>query len=50
MYLTKSNYSRWILLGIVAMGLLLVTLDNSILYTALPTLVKEMGANHTESL
>lgn len=50
MSLKKSNYSRWILLAIVAMGLLLVTLDNSILYTALPTLVKELGASHTESL
>ncbi len=50
MSVNTSNNSRWILLVIVAMGLLLVTLDNSILYTALPTLVKEMGANHTESL
>lgn len=45
-----SNKSRWIVLGIVSIGLLLVTLDNSILYTALPTIVTEMGATHTEAL
>lgn len=41
---------RWLLLAVVAAALLLITLDNSILYTALPTLTAELGANGTESL
>ncbi|OYN89137.1 MFS transporter [Parenemella sanctibonifatiensis] len=41
---------RWLLLGAVSLGLLLITLDNSILYTALPTLTEELGASPTESL
>lgn len=41
---------RWLLLVIVGAGLLLITLDNSILYTALPTLTIELDANHDESL
>jgi len=41
---------RWLLLVIVGAGLLLITLDNSILYTALPTLTIELGASHSESL
>lgn len=46
----SPSHARWITLVIVAMGLLLVTLDNTILYTALPTLVRKLGANHSESL
>lgn len=38
------------MLATVAAGLLLITLDNSILYTALPTLVTELGADSSESL
>ena len=34
----------------VAAGLLLITLDNSILYTALPTLTEELGASGSQSL
>lgn len=41
---------RWGLLVTVAVGLLLVTLDNSILYTALPTLTEELGATGSQSL
>lgn len=45
-----SRARRWSLLATVAAGLLLITLDNSILYTALPTLTRELGASGTESL
>lgn len=38
------------LLVTVSAGLLLITLDNSILFTALPTLTRELGATGTESL
>lgn len=41
---------RWTLLVTVGTGLLLITLDNSILYTALPTLTRELEASWTESL
>ncbi|WP_440708524.1 MFS transporter [Herbiconiux sp. YIM B11900] len=42
--------TRWILLATVSAGLLLITIDNSVLYTALPTLTRELGANATEGL
>nr|BFF20199.1 hypothetical protein GCM10025730_37200 [Promicromonospora thailandica] len=41
---------RWTLLVTVGTGLLLITLDNSILYTALPTLTRELDATWSESL
>ncbi len=41
---------RWLLLLTVAGGLLLVTLDNSVLYTALPTLTEALGATPSQSL
>ncbi len=41
---------RWLLLLTVAGGLLLVTLDNSVLYTALPTLTQALGATSSQSL
>lgn len=45
-----SAVQRWGVLATVGAGLLLITLDNSILYTALPTLVEELGASGSESL
>lgn len=45
----KEN-QRWVILFVVGIGLLLVTLDNSILYTALPTLTEALNANHSEAL
>lgn len=45
-----TGTQRWSLLVTVAAGLLLITLDNSILYTALPTLTDELGASSAESL
>ncbi len=47
---TRASRRRWAVLATVAAGLLLISLDNSILYTALPTLVREIGANSSESL
>ncbi|MFK0230825.1 MFS transporter [Streptomyces sp. NPDC090303] len=41
---------RWLVLIVVSAGLLLITLDNSILYSALPTLVEDLGATGSESL
>ncbi|MCO8273150.1 MFS transporter [Actinoplanes sp. TRM 88003] len=41
---------RWGVLVTIGAGLLLITLDNSILYTALPTLTEELGASGAQSL
>ncbi|OZD81338.1 MFS transporter [Rhodococcus sp. 05-339-2] len=46
----KTDARRWALLAAVSAGLLLITLDNSILYTALPTLTADLGASSSESL
>lgn len=40
-----TSLQRWSLLFTVAAGLLLIALDNSILYTALPTLERDLNAN-----
>ncbi|GAA3114057.1 MFS transporter [Streptomyces rectiviolaceus] len=45
-----SARRRWLLLTVVSAGLLLITLDNSILYAALPTLVEDLGASSSEGL
>ncbi|HEY4614642.1 MAG TPA: MFS transporter, partial [Citricoccus sp.] len=45
-----SPLRRWLLLATVSAGVLLITLDNTILYTALPTLSEELGASAAESL
>src|ERR1700753_128563 len=47
---TMPYARRWGLLAVISSGLLLITLDNSILYTALPTLTAELGASGTQSL
>ncbi|MEE8757636.1 MAG: MFS transporter [Bifidobacterium sp.] len=41
---------RWWLLLVVSAGLFLVTLDNTILYTALPTLTRDLHATGLQSL
>lgn len=48
--MTASHSNRWVLLITVAAGLLLIVLDNSVLYTALPTLTRELGATATQGL
>jgi DHA2 family multidrug resistance protein-like MFS transporter len=48
--MTTSSSNRWLLLVTVAAGLLLITIDNSVLYTALPTLTRELGATSTQGL
>lgn len=48
--MSEKNPSRWWLLLVVSSGLLLITLDNSILYTALPTLAQELSATQSQLL
>lgn len=47
---TMTKRRRWSLLVTVGAGLLLITIDNSILYTALPTLTEDLQASSTQSL
>ncbi|SED27989.1 MFS transporter, DHA2 family, multidrug resistance protein [Pseudomonas saponiphila] len=48
--MTTPKGRRWTLLVTVAAALLLLTLDNSILYTALPTLTRDLGASSLQAL
>ena len=48
--MTHASPTRWLLLATAVAALILITLDNSILYTALPTLNRELGATPAESL
>ncbi|MBA4504779.1 hypothetical protein H0H28_05465, partial [Corynebacterium sanguinis] len=41
---------RWLLLSVLSTGLLLIGVDNSILYTALPTISAELGADEAQGL
>ncbi|HIW96186.1 MAG TPA: MFS transporter [Candidatus Corynebacterium gallistercoris] len=41
---------RWLLLATVGAGVFLITLDNTVLYTALPRLVVDIGASPTQQL
>ncbi len=43
---TMTKRRRWSLLVTVGAGLLLITLDNSILYTALPTRLRSIPCGH----
>lgn len=45
-----SRWQRWTVLGIVSTALLLIALDNTILYTALPTLSSDLQASSSEQL
>ncbi|WP_029514067.1 MFS transporter [Nesterenkonia sp. F] len=44
------RWRRWSVLVIVSAALALITLDNSILYTALPVLTERLGATSAQSL
>ncbi len=48
--MSYSYETRWRVLATCVVALLLITLDNSILYTALPTLTRELGATPSEIL
>lgn len=45
-----ANPNRWPFFVVVSLGLLMVALDNSILYTALPALDEQLGATASQSL
>lgn len=45
-----SDPRRWLLLATVGVGIFLITLDNTVLYTALPTIVEELDASSSQML
>ncbi|WP_234037047.1 MFS transporter [Leucobacter sp. L43] len=45
-----STRHRWVILVLVSLGLLMVALDNSVLYTALPKLTEDLRASSSEGL
>ncbi|WP_303049152.1 MFS transporter [Corynebacterium sp. Marseille-P4321] len=45
-----TGTQRWSFFAVVSLGLLMISLDNSILYTAMPALNVQLGASPTESL
>ena len=48
--LRSSALRRWSFFGVVSLGLLMIGLDNSILYTALPTLSEQLHASSLQQL
>lgn len=46
----KQSSKRWITLGIVSMALLLIVIDVTVLYTALPTLTHDLRASAAQKL
>lgn len=47
---TRQSSKRWALLVTTSLGLVLIALDNSVLYTALPTLTEQLGASASAGL
>ena len=47
---TSTPAQRWGFFAVVSLGLLMIGLDNSILYTALPALERTLGAGPSEGL
>lgn len=45
-----STFKRWVVLGIVSSALLLIVMDMTILYTALPSLTHDLSASASEKL
>ena len=48
--LRSSATRRWTFFGVISLGLLMIGLDNSILYTALPELSEQLHATSLQQL
>lgn len=48
--MASNSRTRWVVLAILSLGLLMVVLDNSVLYTALPALTDDLEATSSEAL
>jgi len=44
------NFKQWLILSVVSSALLLIVMDSTILYTALPSLTHDLGASASEKL
>ncbi|MGN7470775.1 MFS transporter [Brevibacillus sp. SAFN-007a] len=44
------SFKQWLILGVVSSALLLIVMDSTILYTALPSLTYDLGASASEKL
>lgn len=45
-----TTHNRWVFLGVISLGLFLIAADNSILYSALPTLREQLHTTELEGL
>ena len=45
-----TPFQRWSFLGVISLGLLMIGIDNSILYTALPELREQLHMTQTQGL
>jgi MFS family permease len=45
---TSKDHRRWIGLGFVCLSLLVISLDNTVLNVALPSIAMDLGANMSE--
>ena len=44
----KAYERRWYTLAVLCMSLVIITIDNSILNVALPTIVRDLGASGSD--
>ena len=48
--MTVSEKSRWLILLVVSSALFLIVIDMTVLYTALPSLARDLGTSASEKL
>ena len=48
--MTVSEKSRWLILMVVSSALFLIVIDMTVLYTALPSLARDLGTDASEKL
>jgi predicted MFS family arabinose efflux permease len=48
--MTVSERSRWLILLVVSSALFLIVIDMTVLYTALPSLARDLGTSASEKL
>ena len=48
--MTVSEKSRWLILLVVSSALFLIVIDMTVLYTALPSLARDLGTDASEKL
>ncbi|WP_311357195.1 MFS transporter [Corynebacterium riegelii] len=46
----SEKRQRWMFFAIISLGLFMISLDNSIMYTALPSITEQLGASQSQAL